>query len=203
MSNNVVEWKAKAAVAIMMNPMTGEILAMANRPTYNPNFAGKSPDYARRNRAITDLYEPGSTLKTILAAAALEEGVAGYNDVFDVSKGYIIVGGKLIRDTHKHKTITFKEIIQISSNVGAVQIGLKLGKKKYLQLLKKIWFWRKNRNRFPWRGERHSQENRRLVRHFAGSLINRTGNRSNAFTGFEGICSNCKRWGTGEAISCI
>ncbi len=149
LSNNVVEWKAKAAVAIMMNPMTGEILAMANRPTYNPNFAGKSPDYARRNRAITDLYEPGSTLKTILAAAALEEGVAGYNDVFDVSKGYIIVGGKLIRDTHKHKTITFKEIIQISSNVGAVQIGLKLGKKKYYSYLRKFGFGEKTGIDFP------------------------------------------------------
>jgi cell division protein FtsI (penicillin-binding protein 3) len=111
LTNAVSEWKAKAAVAIMMDPMTGEILAMANRPTFNPNFAGKSRDYARRNRAITDLYEPGSTLKTVLAAAALEKGTVKLYDEFDVSQGYIVVGGKRIRDTHKHdENLTFQYI---------------------------------------------------------------------------------------------
>ncbi len=149
LSNTMVERKAKAAVAIMMNPMTGEILAMANRPTYNPNFAGKFQNHARRNRANTDLYEPGSTLKTILAAAALEEGVVGFNDEFDVSKGYIVVGGKPIRDTHKHEIITFQEIIQRSSNVGAVQIGLKLGEKKYYSYIRKFGFGEKTGIDFP------------------------------------------------------
>ncbi|NOZ67779.1 MAG: penicillin-binding protein 2 [Deferribacteres bacterium] len=143
LSAAVKKWKAKAGVAIMMNPMTGEILAMADRPTYDPNFPGKSRPYQRRNRAITDLYEPGSTMKAVLAAAALEEGVVGLDEEFDVSQGYIVVGGKRIRDVHKHEIITFPEVIQKSSNVGAVQIGLKLGKERYYNYIRKFGFGKK------------------------------------------------------------
>ncbi len=149
LTDAMAEWQAKAAVAIMMNPMTGEILAMANRPTYDPNAAGKSRDYARRNRAITDLFEPGSTLKTVLAAAALEEGIVRPHDKFDVSKGYIVVGGKPIRDTHRNEILTFQEIIQRSSNVGAVQVGLKLGKEKYYQYVRKFGFGEKTEIDYP------------------------------------------------------
>ena len=149
LSNAMTEWKAKAAVAIMMNPGTGEILAMANMPAYNPNNAGESRDYARRNRAITDLYEPGSTLKTVLAAAALEEEVVDLDEEFDVSKGYIVVGGKAIRDVHPHEVITFQEVIQKSSNVGAVQIGLKLGEEKYYRYLRSFGFGEKTGIDFP------------------------------------------------------
>jgi cell division protein FtsI (penicillin-binding protein 3) len=149
LSRAMKEWNAKAAVAIMMNPMTGEILAMANRPTYDPNFAGQSRDYTWRNRAVTDLYEPGSTLKTILVAAALEEGVVRLDEKFDVSKGYIVVGGKAIWDIHKHEILTCQEIIQRSSNVGAVQIGLRLGKEKYYYYMKKFGFGEKTGIDFP------------------------------------------------------
>jgi cell division protein FtsI (penicillin-binding protein 3) len=139
----VVRWKAKAAVAIMMNPFTGEILAMANNPTFNPNFPGKAPAYKRRNRAITDIYEPGSTFKTFLAATALEEGIVSLEDKFDVSKGYIVVGGKPIRDIHRWKILTFQDVIQKSSNVGAVQIGLKLGKERYYKYIRRFGFGEK------------------------------------------------------------
>ncbi|MCK5506190.1 MAG: penicillin-binding protein 2, partial [Thermodesulfovibrionia bacterium] len=105
--------------------------------------------YARRNRAITDLYEPGSTLKAILAAAALEEGTVKLGEEFDVSKGFIVVGGKRIRDTHRHDIITFQEIIQRSSNVGAVQIGLKLGREKYYNYIRKFGFGEKTGIDFP------------------------------------------------------
>ncbi len=149
LDNAMDESKAKAAVAIMMDPMTGEILAMANRPTYDPNTAGKFRDYMRRNRAITDLYEPGSTLKTILAAAALEEGVVDLNDEFDVSDGFIVVGGKRIRDTHKNKILTFQEVIQRSSNVGAVYVGMRLGGENYYRYIKKFGFGRKTGIDYP------------------------------------------------------
>lgn len=139
----VVRWKAKAAVAIMMNPFTGEILAMANNPTFNPNLPGRAPAYKRRNRAITDIYEPGSTFKTFLAAAALEEGIVSLEDKFDVSKGYIVVGGKPIRDIHRWKVLTFQDVIQKSSNVGAVQIGLKLGKERYYRYIRRFGFGEK------------------------------------------------------------
>jgi len=136
----VEEWKAKAATAIMMDPKTGEILAMANYPTYDPNYPGRSDANNRRNRAITDLYEPGSTFKTILAAAALEEGIVRPYDTFDVSRGYIVIGGKKIRDVHRHGVLTFKEVIQKSSNVGAVQVGLRLGRERYYEYIKRFGF---------------------------------------------------------------
>ncbi len=142
-ANAMTEWKAKAAVAIMMDPMTGEILAMANRPTYDPNLPGKAHDYERRNRGVTDIYEPGSTSKAFLAAAAFEEGAVKLDDKFDVSKGYIVVGGKPIRDVHRHEIITFQECIQKSSNVCAVQVGLRLGKERYYKYLKKFGFGEK------------------------------------------------------------
>lgn len=149
LADAATHWKAKAAVAIMMNPMTGEILAMANKPTFDPNFAGRSRSHARRNRAITDLYEPGSTMKTILAAAALEERIINPGDTFDVSKGYIVVGGKTVHDVHRNKILSFLEVFQRSSNVGAVQIGLKLGADKYYSYIRGFGFGEKTGIDFP------------------------------------------------------
>lgn len=134
----MVRWKAAAASAIMMDPFTGEILALANRPTYDPNNPGRANPSDIRNRAITDCYEPGSTFKLVVGIAALEEKIARPDTLFDVSAGYIEVGGKAIRDAHKHGILTFEEIIQKSSNVGSVMVGIRLGKErlyKYARLL--------------------------------------------------------------------
>jgi cell division protein FtsI (penicillin-binding protein 3) len=134
----ILKWKAAAASAIMMDPFTGEILALANRPTYDPNNFRRTNPSDRRNRAITDCYEPGSTFKLVVGIAALEEKIARPDTLFDISAGYIEVGGKAIRDIHKHGILTFEEIIQKSSNVGAVTIGMRLGKErlyKYARLL--------------------------------------------------------------------
>lgn len=160
LTNAIDQWKAKAAVAIMMDPLTGEILAMSNRPTYDPNLSTKGPssrDKAkfnkywgeRRNRAITDIFEPGSTLKSMLAAAAIEERVVKLDDMFDVSKGYIVVGGKRIKDAHKMDSLSFSEVIQRSSNVGAVKIAFRLGEDKYYEYLKKFGFGEKTGIDFP------------------------------------------------------
>lgn len=145
----MVQWKARAAAAIMMNPMTGEILAMANMPTYDPNDTSKTSNDERRNRALTDLYEPGSTFKAVLASAALEEEVVKLHNTFDTSKGFIVVGGKPVRDVHKHGVLTFKEVIQKSSNVGCVQVGLRLGEKRYYNYIKKFGFGEKTGIDFP------------------------------------------------------
>jgi cell division protein FtsI/penicillin-binding protein 2 len=134
----MLEWKAAAATAIMMDPFTGEILALANRPAYDLNKAGLARTSERRNRAITDCYEPGSTFKIVVGAGALEEKIAKRNTLFDVSKGGINAGGKTIRDVHKYDVLTFQEVIQKSSNVGTVMVGMKLGKErvyKYAKLL--------------------------------------------------------------------
>lgn len=136
----VQEWKAKAGTAVMMNPLSGEILAIANYPTYDPNIPARSEGYQRRNRAITDIYEPGSTFKGILAAAAVEEGIVDVGEKFDVSRGYIMVGGKAVRDVHRNDILTFRDIIQKSSNVGTVQVGLRLGKERYYEYIKGFGF---------------------------------------------------------------
>jgi cell division protein FtsI/penicillin-binding protein 2 len=134
----MAHWKAAAASVIMMDPLTGEILALANRPAYDPNRGGNAAASAKRDRAITDLYEPGSTFKIVVGIAALEEKILRPNTLFDVSRGSIEVGGKNIHDAHKHGVLTFKEVIQKSSNVGSIMIGMKLGKDrvyKYAKLL--------------------------------------------------------------------
>ena len=133
-------WGASAASVIMMDPFSGEILALANRPTYDPNRPGISRVADRRNRAITDCYEPGSTFKIIIGIAALEEKIAHPNTLFDVHKGLIEVGGKTIRDIHTHETLTFKEVIQKSSNVGSITIGKELGKERIYKYAKRLGF---------------------------------------------------------------
>ncbi|GBE06220.1 MAG TPA: penicillin-binding protein [Nitrospirae bacterium] len=139
----VQKWEAEAAVVIMMDPKSGRILAIANRPTYDPNLPGKVSAAGRRNRAITDMYEPGSTFKAILASAAIDEGVVKRGEKFDVSDGYIKVPGGVIRDVHRHGILDFREVIQKSSNVGAVQIGNKLGKELYYEYMRKFGFGEK------------------------------------------------------------
>lgn len=133
-------WKASAASVIMMDPLSGEILALANRPTYDPNNPGLSRSDVRRNRAITDCYEPGSTFKVVNGIAALEEKIAKPGTLYDVHKGFIEVGGKTIRDVHKHEILTFKEVIQKSSNVGTITIGMKLGKERIYKYAKLLGF---------------------------------------------------------------
>jgi cell division protein FtsI/penicillin-binding protein 2 len=134
----MAQWRAVAASVIMMDPFTGEILAMANRPSYNPNDISRAGKNEVRDRAITDIYEPGSTFKIVIGTAALEEHVFAPGETFDCSRGSIEVGGKVIHDAHRHGVLTFPEVIQKSSNVGSVMIGMKLGKEriyKYARLL--------------------------------------------------------------------
>lgn len=137
------KWRARAATAIMMDPFTGEILALANRPAYDPNSPGNVKEFERRNRAITDSYEPGSTFKIIIGTAALEEGIVKLDSRFDCSRGAVEIGGRLIHDAHRHGVLTFKEVIQKSSNVGSAMIGVKLGKERVYKYAKAFGFGEK------------------------------------------------------------
>jgi cell division protein FtsI (penicillin-binding protein 3) len=123
LENAMRRWDPAAAIAVMMNPYDGEILAMASRPSYDLNEPGSARPSNRRNRAITDPYEPGSTFKVVTAAAALEEGVVRPGTVFDVSDGYIDVGPMRVYDSHKQGKIIFTDVIKTSSNVGTIQVG--------------------------------------------------------------------------------
>ncbi len=122
---------ARAGTVIVMDPMTGQILALANSPTFNPNRFTHFPAVARRNSAITDFYEPGSAFKIVMAAAALEEGIVRPRDRFYGEGGVIQVEGVTIRDHEKYGWLTFEEVMAQSSNVGAIKVGLKMGKSLY------------------------------------------------------------------------
>ncbi len=143
LDNAMEKWHARAAAAIMMDPFTGEILALANRPSYDPNSPGDVRDFEKRDRAITDVYEPGSTFKIIMGTAAIEEGAVKLDSRFDCSRGAIEVGGRVIHDVHRHGVLTFKEVIQKSSNVGSVMIGMKLGKERMYKYARAFGFGEK------------------------------------------------------------
>ncbi len=143
LDNAIEKWRAVAAAAIMMDPLTGDILALANRPSFNPNSLSGSKNFERRNRAITDCYEPGSTFKIIIGTAALEEKVVTLDTPFDCSRGVVEVGRRVIHDAHKHGLLTFKEVIQKSSNVGSVMVGMKLGKERIYKYAKAFGFGEK------------------------------------------------------------
>ncbi len=118
---------AASGSAIVMDPFTGEILALASYPTFNPNTYREGREQARRNRAIQDLYEPGSTFKVVTASAALEEKVVKPTDMIDASAGLIRFGSRVINDDHNYGVLSFENVIVRSSNVGAIKVALKLG----------------------------------------------------------------------------
>ncbi len=135
------ERQAKNAAAIVMDPKTGEILAMASRPTFNPNSYNESPAINRRNYAINDAYEPGSTMKITTAAMALEEAIVNRDTPF-YCPGYVKVGAETIGcpDRKAHGNQTFAEIVENSCNVSFVKVGLELGAEKYYQYVNAFGF---------------------------------------------------------------
>lgn len=119
---------AKAGMAVMMNPRTGEILAMANVPTYNPNDPSDLAKSGARNRIVTDVFEPGSTLKTLTFAAVLDAGKLRPEDRFDCEMGQLKIGKHRIRDDHPKGILTAAEVFKHSSNIGTVKIARRIGK---------------------------------------------------------------------------
>ncbi|NLG33458.1 MAG: stage V sporulation protein D, partial [Syntrophomonadaceae bacterium] len=130
------ERKAKSASAIIMDPSTGEILALASRPSFDPNNYSEYPDANRRNFAINDSYEPGSTMKIVTSAMAMQERVVDENSKF-FCPGYIKVGRETIGCANRraHGNQTFAEIVENSCNVGFVQVGMDLGLETYYKYL--------------------------------------------------------------------
>lgn len=142
--------RADGGTAVVMDPHSGEILAMASWPTFNPNQYNLSKEDARRNRAVQDLYEPGSTFKLVTASAALEEGVWKPDDLIDVSAGMIkFPGRKPINDMHTWGILSFTDVIVKSSNVGAIKIGLKVGRERMGLYIRRFGFGRPSSPDFP------------------------------------------------------
>lgn len=133
---------AKGGIVIVMDPRTGEVLAMANIPYFNLNAFSEYSQNVFRNRAVTDCFDPGSIFKPFLVAAALEEGIAEESDVINCEKGAYIVGNRTIHEAQDHKfgDLTLREVIKYSSNIGSVKIAERLGKEKYFDYLEKFGF---------------------------------------------------------------
>jgi len=126
------------ATVIVAQPHTGAVLAMANYPTYDPNHPGDYPSRNRRNRAISDQIEPGSTFKIVSVASALESQVVNLNSRFDCENGHIYFMGRSLHDDHRYSILTVKDILKKSSNIGAFKIAQRLGKEKLYAHLKQF-----------------------------------------------------------------
>lgn len=141
LADAVKEYKADGGTAVILRPGTGEILALANVPDFDPNHPGSYDQQAQRNRAITDVYEPGSAFKIVTAAAAIEEGVVTPRTTFSVPDAFQ-VSDRVFNDSHSHPTedMTVSEIIEQSSNVGTIKIGLELGAENIDRYVKRFGF---------------------------------------------------------------
>jgi cell division protein FtsI (penicillin-binding protein 3) len=132
--------RAKGGIALVMEPQTGRILAMANAPNFNPNIVAKYPAQFLRNKAITDSFEPGSTFKVFLIAAALEEKSISAGDSFNCENGSYTISGRTIHDTHKYGRLSIGDILKYSSNIGAAKIGARLGPERLYRYLRGFGF---------------------------------------------------------------
>jgi len=141
LERGVKETRAAGGTAIVMDPKSGEILALANYPTFNPNVYGRFPATTRRNRAIQEIYEPGSTFKLVTASAAIEEGILAPDDPIDCAPGHIILGGwRRVNDVHAYGTLSFADVIVKSSNVGAIKAGLRIGAERLNEYVERFGF---------------------------------------------------------------
>ena len=136
----VEQHKALSGIAIVMEPYSGAILALANYPFFNPNDFGKYDAATWRNRAITDAFEPGSTMKIFSAAAALENRVVTPSSIFFCENGKYTVGGHQIHDTKSHGWLSVQQIVKYSSNIGMVKLVEQLGRKDLHNQLKQFGF---------------------------------------------------------------
>jgi len=145
----VTQHRAAGGTAIILDPGTGEILAMANEPTFDPNEYRAADELERRNRAVQDLYEPGSTFKVVTASAALEERVMPIDELISVRGGRITIGSRVVHDDHPYDVLSFSDVIVKSSNVGAIKIGMKVGSDRLSDFVHRFGFGRPTSPDFP------------------------------------------------------
>lgn len=133
---------AKGGIAVVMDPKTGEILALANEKGFNPNNIKGLTSETWRNRVVVDAFDPGSTFKPFLVAAALEEKIVKESDYFYCENGYFKVANRVIREANRkrHGYLSVREILKYSSNIGSAKIAEKMGKEKYFKYIKNFGF---------------------------------------------------------------
>ncbi|ODB36755.1 peptidoglycan glycosyltransferase FtsI [Pseudoalteromonas sp. BMB] len=136
----VLSYKATSGSAIVVDVHTGEILALVNSPSFNPNDLSTAAPYKRRNRAMTDLFEPGSTLKPLAVLAGLNYGAVKATDTIDTYPGWMNLSGGLVKDTRNNGELSLREILKISSNMGVAKISQMLPKEYFINLYQEVGF---------------------------------------------------------------
>lgn len=138
----VSQHRAKGGMALVLDPTSGEILASAAVPEFNPNVHTKSHRRTWRNRIVTDPFEPGSTFKIFTLASALQTGLFSPGSRINCENGAYKVGGHIIHDTHKYQTLSLADVLQVSSNIGAAKVALAMGRKRLHRSLTRFGFGR-------------------------------------------------------------
>jgi cell division protein FtsI (penicillin-binding protein 3) len=136
----LAETAAVSGVIVVMDPATGEILALANRPAFNPNRFAAYPSSRWKNRAVADAYEPGSIFKIFTAAAALQEGVVDPDETIDCGNGFIEIAGTRIDDHHVFDQLTFRDVIAKSSDIGVIRVAQRLGRESFNRYMRAFGF---------------------------------------------------------------
>ncbi|MES2786414.1 MAG: penicillin-binding protein 2 [Pseudomonadota bacterium] len=145
----VIEHKAKAGSVVVLDAMTGEVLALANYPSYVPNKRQNLSGAQLRNRALTDTFEPGSTMKPFIAALALEKGLVTPESSIQTAPGRLSIGGSTISDSHPHGVLTVNQVIQKSSNVGTVKLAMQMQPREMWEMYSQVGFGQKPQVPFP------------------------------------------------------
>ena len=145
----VIEHKAKAGSVVVLDTLTGEILALANYPSYDPGNNAKRTGDQVRNRALTDIFEPGSTMKPFIVAWALETGRARLDETVNTAPGSVVVSGFAIKDAHPHGSLGLREVIQKSSNIGTVRIAMRMPARELWELYSNVGYGQKPQINFP------------------------------------------------------
>ena len=147
--DTVAEHKAKAGSVVVLDAHTGEVLALANYPSYDPGNRGKLTGEQLRNRAITDTFEPGSTMKPITIGLALNSGRVRPETVIDTSPGRLTITGSTISDTHSYGALTVEGVVQKSSNVGTTKIAMQMPAREMWETFSAVGFGQKPQIAFP------------------------------------------------------
>lgn len=149
LQNAVQNSHAKSGSAIVLDPRSGEILAMATAPSFDPNNVSASPAQNRSNWALQNIYEPGSTFKIVAFSATLEKGLGKPDDKIDCQMGAITVAGRVIHDHHAYGTLTLTEALEKSSNVAAIKLGLRVGNESMYDYMTRFGFGSKTGIELP------------------------------------------------------
>jgi cell division protein FtsI (penicillin-binding protein 3) len=149
LKNAVAEHNARGGGIVVLDTRTGEVLALANSPTYNPNNRAKLSGEQLRNRAVTDTFEPGSTLKPFTVALGLEKGKYRYDTVIDCAPGRITIGRAVISDSHPHGELTVAQVVQKSSNVGTTKMALSMPAESMWDMFDRLGFGKAPQLGFP------------------------------------------------------